>query len=123
MMQISKYFEIPYRTIQDWEYEKRKCPDYLLNLMEYRIKNESCEDQNSIVHNRNEDMKELIKKHDLLQKERLEVLKKRSYSKSENNRAEWIVASALCNPYCSACKKYNERKSDFCPNCGKEMKK
>lgn len=37
------------------------------------------------------------------------------------NHAEWIQPSALCNPYCSNCKKYNEMKTSYCPNCGKEM--
>lgn len=30
------YFEIPYRTVQDWEADKRKMPDYVLRLMKYR---------------------------------------------------------------------------------------
>ena len=40
MTQFAKYFNIPYRTIQDWEYEKRKCPVYLLELMQYKLENE-----------------------------------------------------------------------------------
>lgn len=32
-----EYFEIPYRTMQDWELGNRKMPDYLLRLMEYKI--------------------------------------------------------------------------------------
>lgn len=40
MMQFSKYFKIPYRTVQDWEYEKRKCPSYLLYLIEYKLNKE-----------------------------------------------------------------------------------
>lgn len=35
-----KYFGIPYRTIQDWELGNRKCPQYLLELMEYKLRNE-----------------------------------------------------------------------------------
>ena len=27
---------IPYRTIQDWEAEKRELPEYLLRLLNYR---------------------------------------------------------------------------------------
>ena len=27
---------IPYRTVQDWEAEKRELPDYLLRLLKYR---------------------------------------------------------------------------------------
>ena len=30
------YFGIPYRTVQDWEAEKRELPEYLLRLMKYR---------------------------------------------------------------------------------------
>ena len=34
------YFEIPYRTLQDWELGNRKMPDYLLRLMAYKIEKE-----------------------------------------------------------------------------------
>lgn len=37
---FSAYFEIPYRTIQDWEHGRRQMPPYLLRLMEYKIKTE-----------------------------------------------------------------------------------
>ena len=30
------YYGIPYRTVQDWESEKRELPDYLLRLLKYR---------------------------------------------------------------------------------------
>lgn len=40
MTQFAKYFNIPYRTVQDWEYEKRQCNDYIIELMEYKLKNE-----------------------------------------------------------------------------------
>ena len=30
------YFGIPYRTVQDWEAEKREFPDYVLRLLKYR---------------------------------------------------------------------------------------
>ena len=36
--EFSAYFGIPYRTVQDWEYGKRKMPLYLLRLMEYKLK-------------------------------------------------------------------------------------
>ena len=43
--EFAQYFNIPYRTIQNWEIdnktEKRKCPEYLLDLMEYKLKNEN----------------------------------------------------------------------------------
>lgn len=38
--QFAEYFGIPYRTVQDWELGNRKCPEYLLALMEYKLKNE-----------------------------------------------------------------------------------
>ena len=34
------YFEIPYRTVQDWEAEKRELPDYVLRLLKYRAESE-----------------------------------------------------------------------------------
>ena len=40
MTQFSKYFGIPYRTIQSWECGERQCPSYLLELMAYKLKNE-----------------------------------------------------------------------------------
>ena len=36
--QFVEHFGIPYRTIQDWELGNRKCPEYLLRLMEYKLK-------------------------------------------------------------------------------------
>lgn len=38
--QFAEYFGIPYRTIQDWELGNRKCPQYLVDLIKYRLKNE-----------------------------------------------------------------------------------
>lgn len=34
--EFSNYYGIPYRTVQDWEAEKRELPDYLLRLLKYR---------------------------------------------------------------------------------------
>jgi DNA-binding transcriptional regulator YiaG len=39
--QFSKYFGIPYRTIQNWELGERHCPEYLLKLMQYKLEKES----------------------------------------------------------------------------------
>lgn len=36
--QFAEYFSIPYRTVQDWELGNRKCNDYLVALMEYKLK-------------------------------------------------------------------------------------
>jgi DNA-binding transcriptional regulator YiaG len=38
--QFSRYFGIPYRTVQNWDLGIRSCPDYLLRLMEYKLKKE-----------------------------------------------------------------------------------
>ena len=38
---FSEYFGIPKRTIEDWEGERRKCPEYLLNLMQYKLEKEN----------------------------------------------------------------------------------
>ena len=35
---FAEYFEIPYRTVQDWELGQREMPDYLLRLMIYKAK-------------------------------------------------------------------------------------
>lgn len=40
MRQFSEYFEIPYRTVQDWKRGVSKCPEYLLNLIQYKLEKE-----------------------------------------------------------------------------------
>lgn len=37
---FSAYFGIPRRTIEDWDVDKAKCSDYLLDLMYYKLVNE-----------------------------------------------------------------------------------
>ena len=44
--QFAEYFESPYRTVQGWELhgeskEGRKCPEYLLKLMKYKLDEEN----------------------------------------------------------------------------------
>ena len=34
------YFQIPYRTVTDWELGNRHAPDYVLRLLEYYIRME-----------------------------------------------------------------------------------
>lgn len=38
--EFCEYFGIPYRTVQDWEAGKRAMPEYLLNLMKYKVMTE-----------------------------------------------------------------------------------
>ena len=37
---ISLYFGIPKRTIENWDGNKAKCPEYLLDLMAYKLRKE-----------------------------------------------------------------------------------
>lgn len=37
---FARYFEIPVRTVQDWEQGKRTPPEYLVKLMIYKLGNE-----------------------------------------------------------------------------------
>lgn len=37
MKQFSEYFKIPLRTVQAWNYGERKCPSYVLELIEFRL--------------------------------------------------------------------------------------
>ena len=50
--EFSDYYGIPYRTVQDWEAEKRELPDYLLRLLKYRAEIErriNSEDNKKVV--------------------------------------------------------------------------
>lgn len=38
--QFCEYFEIPYRTLQDWELGNRSCPHYVVALIAYKLKHE-----------------------------------------------------------------------------------
>ena len=38
--EFARYFRIPIRTLQDWEYDNRRVPVYLLRLMIYKLENE-----------------------------------------------------------------------------------
>lgn len=35
--EFADYFDIPFRTLQNWEYGERKAPEYLLELIEYKL--------------------------------------------------------------------------------------
>lgn len=38
--EFSSFFGIPKRTIGDWECDKRKCKNYIIDLLEYKLINE-----------------------------------------------------------------------------------
>ena len=37
---FADYFGISKRAVESWEGGQRKCPEYLLQLMEYKLRNE-----------------------------------------------------------------------------------
>lgn len=38
--EFAKYFNIPRRSIENWEADSEKCKPYLLDLMEYKLRKE-----------------------------------------------------------------------------------
>ena len=46
--EFSDYYGIPYRTVQDWEAEKRELPEYLLRLMIYRAEMERLNNKDEV---------------------------------------------------------------------------
>ena len=39
-MEFAKWLDIPYRTMGEWENNKRVMPNYVFSLIQYRVKNE-----------------------------------------------------------------------------------
>ena len=37
LKQFAEFFDIPYRTIQNWEGGQRTCPEYLIKLMKFKL--------------------------------------------------------------------------------------
>lgn len=37
---FAEYFKVSKRAVEEWEGGRRKCPEYLLDLMLYKLKNE-----------------------------------------------------------------------------------
>lgn len=50
--EFAEYFDIPYRTVQEWELGNRKMPEYLLRLMAYKIR---VENENGILNIQNDE--------------------------------------------------------------------
>ena len=44
--EFCKYFEIPYRTVTEWELDNRHAPEYVLRLLEYYIQHENVHKEN-----------------------------------------------------------------------------
>lgn len=48
--EFCEYFEIPYRTVTEWERDNRHAPEYVLRLLEYYIRMEKLnKDKQEIV--------------------------------------------------------------------------
>ncbi|MDO5574776.1 MAG: transcriptional regulator [bacterium] len=43
------YFEIPYRTMTEWELGHRKLPDYVLRMMAYQVRMEKLDKSGGIA--------------------------------------------------------------------------
>ena len=41
MKRFAEYFGIPYRTVQNWEAGVNKCPEYLLELIKFKLDRET----------------------------------------------------------------------------------
>ena len=37
-VEFAEYFDIPVRTLQEWEHDRRTPPEYLVRLLEYRLR-------------------------------------------------------------------------------------
>ncbi|MCD7739203.1 MAG: XRE family transcriptional regulator [Lachnospiraceae bacterium] len=45
--EFCEYFQIPYRTVTEWELGNRHAPDYVLRLLEYYIRTEKISENDS----------------------------------------------------------------------------
>ena len=44
--EFCEYFDIPYRTVTEWERDNRHAPEYVLRLLEYYIRMENLKKEN-----------------------------------------------------------------------------
>jgi len=67
--EFAEFFGINYRTVQKWELhdsgspEGRKCPEYLQNLMQYKLEKEGILSDKHSKHILTEEMKEHMKQN------------------------------------------------------------
>jgi transcriptional regulator with XRE-family HTH domain len=53
--EFCKYFEIPYRTVTEWELGGRHAPEYVLRLLEYYIRAEKLEQSSKAAQDKNKE--------------------------------------------------------------------
>ena len=46
--EFCKYFQIPYRTVTEWELDHLHAPEYVLRLLEYYIQHEIIKKENMV---------------------------------------------------------------------------
>lgn len=46
--EFCEYFDIPYRTVTEWERDNRHAPEYVLRLLEYYIRMEKLAKENKV---------------------------------------------------------------------------
>ena len=46
--EFCEYFQIPYRTVTEWELDNRHAPEYVLRLLEYYIRMEKLAKENGV---------------------------------------------------------------------------
>lgn len=46
---FSRLYKIPVRTLEDWEAGRRKCPDYVMYLLERAVKEDAANPDNPLV--------------------------------------------------------------------------
>ena len=46
--EFCEYFDIPYRTVTEWERDNRHAPEYVLRLLEYYIRIEKLAKENKV---------------------------------------------------------------------------
>ena len=104
------YFDIPYRTLQDWELGNRKMPDYLLRLMAYKIEMEKLV-RNNEENKRNGD-RLLVERFDLEKLENAIIYVERiAEGKNPVNNTSSFISALFCLPPTS------NVKGPSMPNC------
>lgn len=56
--EFCEYFQIPYRTVTEWERDNRHAPEYVLRLLEYYIRMEKLEKQGKAHKDKTEEVKQ-----------------------------------------------------------------
>ena len=86
---FADYFHIPLRTLQNWEGGQRKAPDYLVELMEYKLYKEGIMLSHLEVYNLSKTIK-VVPTRLILALEKSEFVKSVEYIKSIKDGAYYL---------------------------------